>query len=103
MHPIQKKTEPEKPTPLFTQHPSSPTAKQESNNKDFCSFFKFKANTRDLAIDALLYATLFYILSNKQMYNLTSSCMPKLIKDRVILHAMMFLVSYVLIQKMLKR
>lgn len=59
--------------------------------------------TRELVIDSLLFATLFYIIANKTTYKLTEQILPKMIKDRVLLHAMVYAMLYALVQKTTKR
>lgn len=56
-----------------------------------------------LTTDAILFGTLFYILSDKKMYALTAPVLPKLIKNRVLLHAIVFAIMFILIQKISKR
>lgn len=56
-----------------------------------------------LATDAAMFSILFYILSDKRMYAMTASVLPKLIKNRVLLHALVFALLFVLIQKISKR
>lgn len=56
-----------------------------------------------LTTDALLFGTLFYILSDKKMYALTAPVLPKLVKNRVLLHAIVFALLFILIQKISKR
>jgi hypothetical protein len=56
-----------------------------------------------LTTDALMFATLFYILSDKRMYALTAPVLPKLVKNRALLHALVFALLFVLIQKISKR
>lgn len=62
-----------------------------------------RMNMSELYVDALMFATLFYILSNTKMYEITSSIFPMLIKDRVLLHAIVYALVYVMIQKLTKR
>lgn len=56
-----------------------------------------------LTTDALLFGTLFYIISDKRTYALTAPLLPKLVKNRVLLHALVFALLFVLIQKISKR
>ena len=56
-----------------------------------------------LATDALMFATLFYILSDKRMYALTAPVFPKLLKNRALLHTLVYALLFVLIQKISKR
>lgn len=56
-----------------------------------------------LTTDALMFGTLFYILSDKKMYALTAPLLPKLVKNRVLLHAVVFALLFILIQKISKR
>lgn len=64
---------------------------------------KLSPETVSLSIDALMFSALFYVLSSTKMYGLTSNVFPKLIKDRVLLHAIVFALVFVLIQKVTKR
>jgi hypothetical protein len=58
---------------------------------------------KEIMLDSLMYSTLFYILASPKMYSMTSGMLPKLVKDRVLLHALVFMLVYVLIQKLTKR
>ena len=58
---------------------------------------------RDVLVDSVLYATMFYVLANKQMYSMTSKILPKMISDRVLLHAVVFMMLYLIIQKLTSR
>ena len=53
--------------------------------------------------DATMFGALFYILSNPKMYSITGPVLPKLIKDRTFLHAIVFMVAYIIIQIITKR
>lgn len=63
----------------------------------------FTPQVRDVLIDSLLYSMLFYVLANKQMYGLTAKLLPNLVKDRVLLHAVVYALVFVLIQKLTAR
>lgn len=56
-----------------------------------------------LTTDALMFGTLFYILSDKKMYAMTAPVLPKLVKNRVLLHALVFALMFILIHKISKR
>lgn len=58
---------------------------------------------RDTAMDALIYSVLFYILSDPTTYKYTSKIMPKLVKDRTLLHALVYFIFYFIIRLILKR
>jgi hypothetical protein len=58
---------------------------------------------RNAIKDSLMYAILFYILSHKQMYTLTSGIFPTFIKDRVFLHGVVYMFLYIVIQKITQR
>ena len=58
---------------------------------------------KEIMLDSVMYATLFYILASPKMYSMTRNVLPKFAKDRVFLHALVFLLVYVLIQKITKR
>lgn len=63
---------------------------------------KYQSRDKDYAIDAVMYSTLFYLLSQKSLYERTQT-MLTFIKDRVLVHAMMFGLIFILIQKVTKR
>ena len=56
-----------------------------------------------LTTDALMFCTLFYILSDKKMYAMTAPVLPKLVKNRVLLHALVFALLFIIINKISKR
>lgn len=57
---------------------------------------------KDVFLDAILYACLYYILSHPKTFKTTHSIFPK-ISDRNMLHAMVFLILVFGIQKYTKR
>jgi hypothetical protein len=59
-------------------------------------------NQRGVILDSIMYSALFYILANKNMYGLTSKILP-IMKDRVLLHGIVFSIIYIIIQKLIKR
>ncbi len=59
--------------------------------------------TKDIMMDSAMYGSLFYILASPKMYQLTSKILPKVIKDRVLLHALVYMIVFLLIQKLTKR
>ena len=65
--------------------------------------YTLSPETTSLAVDSLMFATLFYVLSNWKMYDMTAKIFPGVIKDRVILHAVVYALLFVLIQKITKR
>jgi hypothetical protein len=62
----------------------------------------YQSRDKDYAIDAVMYSTLFYLLSQKDVYERTQNIL-KFVKDRAIIHAIVFGIVYILIQKMTKR
>ena len=62
----------------------------------------FQSRDKDFAIDTVMYSTLFYLLSQKGVYEKTSRCFT-FIKDRVLIHAIVYGLVYLLIQKMTNR
>lgn len=64
---------------------------------------KMTPATVALVTDALMFATLFYILSDKRMYAMTATIFPKLVKNRAMLHALVFALLFILVQKISKR
>ena len=67
------------------------------------SHMKITPVQKEIMLDSLMYSTLFYILASPKMYSMTAGVLPKMAKDRVFLHALVFLLVYVLIQKLTKR
>lgn len=63
---------------------------------------KITTNQREILLDSVMYSALFYILANTKMYHMTSKLFPKF-KDRTIIHGFVFMVIYILIQKLTKR
>lgn len=63
---------------------------------------KYQSRDKDYAIDAVMYSTLFFLLSQKSLYERTQN-MLKFVKDRVLIHAMIFGLVFLLIQKVTKR
>lgn len=57
---------------------------------------------KDIVLDAILYACLFYILCHPKTFKMTSSFLPT-ISDRNMLHAFVFLMIIFGIQKYTKR
>jgi hypothetical protein len=64
---------------------------------------KLTANQKEIMLDSVMYSSLFYVLANPNMYTMTSKLFPKMVKDRVLLHSVVFLVVYAMIQKITKR
>jgi hypothetical protein len=63
---------------------------------------KIKPKETDTLIDTLLFTSLFYVLSNPSVHALSNKYIT-FIKDRQALHAIVFAISYVIIQKLTKR
>jgi len=59
-------------------------------------------NTRDVVLDSVMYSILFYVLSNRKMYDMTSRIFPRF-RDRVFLHTIVYMLVYLIIQKMTRR
>jgi len=58
---------------------------------------------KDHIVDAVLYSTLFYLLSHPSTYTATQSILKNWITDRTILHSIVFGVIYIMIQILTKR
>lgn len=63
----------------------------------------FSPQMWNTARDATMYSILFYILSHPQMYKLTAKILPRVITDRALLHAVVFMMVYMLIHKVTNR
>ena len=59
-------------------------------------------NTRDVVLDSVMYSILFYVLSNRKMYDMTSRIFARF-RDRVFLHTIVYMLVYLIIQKMTRR
>lgn len=66
--------------------------------KDKCgnNFFYINPKHKDVLIDTMIYSALFYALSQSEMY-------PKNIKNNTEVHALIFGIFYIIIQKITKR
>ena len=61
-----------------------------------------QSRDKDQFIDSVLFSTLFYLLSQKGVYDFTKNLF-KIVKDRVLIHAVIFALSFLIIQKVTKR
>lgn len=59
--------------------------------------------TKDIMLDSVMYGSLYYILASPKMFQITSKLFPKIIKDRVLLHALVYMLVFLMIQKLTKR
>ena len=66
--------------------------------KDNCSLnlFTWNPKYKDVIIDTIIYSALFYALSQSDMY-------PKIIAHNIEIHALLFGICYIIIQKITKR
>jgi hypothetical protein len=63
---------------------------------------QMSAKTRDLLIDSVLFSTLFYLVAHPSTYGMTKSVLP-MMKDRVLVHAMVYALVFFMIQYSVKR
>jgi hypothetical protein len=63
---------------------------------------KIRSKETDVLVDTILYSCLFYVLSHPSMYA-SVTVGQNLMTDRQAVHAMLFAVSYLAIQKLTKR
>ena len=64
----------------------------------------FDPKTKEVVIDALMMLCLFYIIAHSSTYKTTSGIVPKgLNKDPVLVHAVVFAMTYLVIQKVTKK
>ena len=64
---------------------------------------KIQSREKDNIVDAILFSTLFYLLSHKSTYEMTKPILSTWLDDRILLHTLMFGVIYLMIQKITKR
>lgn len=64
---------------------------------------KLTTTQKEVMLDSIMYSSLFYVLANPNMYMMTAKLFPKMLKDRVLLHTLVFMVMYVSIQKITRR
>ena len=64
----------------------------------------FDPKTKENVIDALMMLCLFYIIAHASTYKATSKLVPKgLNKDPVLVHAIVFAMVHLVIQKVTKK
>ena len=62
-----------------------------------------QSREKDNLVDAVLFSTLFYLLSHKSTYEMTKPILSNWLDDRILLHTIVFAVIYLMIQKITKR
>ena len=73
-----------------------------TTGKKLCNKLKLTSRDTDLMLDTTLYSSLFYLLASSKMYENTKKIIPQL-KDRVLLHALVFALIFIMLQKLLHK